>query len=101
METSLIKIIEYKNYNYELLALLTSYLNQLRDINYFLDFRTTNELLNKSEPIINRGEIISAYFTTFEEQYINKTKPVISDIRKIIENELKDYPQNIMILTEN
>lgn len=100
-ETILLKAVEYKHYKHELIALLTSYLNQMRDINYFLDFSNANELLIKTENGINNGEIISDYFTVLENQYIEKTQPVISDMRKIIESELKNYPKEKMVLTEN
>lgn len=100
-ETILLKVVEYKHFNQELVAFLTSYLNQMKDINYFLDFSNASELLIKTENGINKGELISDYFTVLENQYIGKTQPVISDMRKIIENELKVYPKKKMVLTEN
>lgn len=101
IETGLLKAIDYKYYNHEIVALLTSYLNQIRDINYFLDFKNANMLLHN---LANKQEIeqrIGDYFNVLNNEYITRTQPVISDIRKMIENELKDYPKDKMVCAEN
>jgi len=53
----------------------------------------------KDEPEIEQR--IADYFNVLNNEYINKTQPVISDIRKLIENELKDYPKEKIVCSEN
>lgn len=101
IETGLLKAIDYKYYNHEIVAFVTSYLNQIRDINYYLDFRSANDLmlnLNDKQEIEQR---IADYFDVLINEYINRTQPVISNIRKLIENELKDYPKEKMVCSES
>jgi len=101
IETGLLKVIDYKYYDYRIVALLTSYLNQIRDINYFLDFKNANELIHNFNDKHEIEQRIADYFNVLNNEYVNKTQPVISDIRKLIENELKDYPNEKMVCAEN
>lgn len=101
IETGLLKIIDYKYYDYKIVALLTSYLNQIRDINYYLDFKNANMLLRNLNDKQEIQTCIEDYFNVLNNEYINKTHPVIIDIRKLVENELKDYPKEKMIREEN
>lgn len=101
IETGLLKAIDYKYYNHEIVALLTSYLNQIRDINYYLDFKNANMLLHNLADKQEIEQRIGDYFNVLNNEYITKTQPVISDIRKMIENELKDYPKDKMVCAES
>lgn len=101
IEKGLLNVIDYKYYNYELVALLTSYINQIRDINHFLDFKNASDLLNNLNDKPDIEQLIAGYFNDLNIEYINKTQPVISRIRKIIENELKNYPKEKMVFKEN
>lgn len=101
IETVLLKVIDYKYYDYKIVALLTSYLNQIRSINYFLDFKNAKELMHN---LNNKQEIeqrIVDYFNVLNNDYIDKTQSVIPDIRKLIEIELKDYPKENMVCAES
>jgi hypothetical protein len=103
IELCLEKIVDYKDYKHELVVLLVSYINQIKELNYILDFRNARDILSK----INKNETreieerIGDYFDVFDIEYIDKAKPNISMIRKIIENELKDYPKEKMIFKED
>ena len=100
IEKGLANIIEYKNYKHELVALLVSHLNQIRSINQFIDFKNVSTL-NKNlqeKKIVEKS--IEGYFDTLSKEYINKTQPGISGIRKMIEDELKDYPKDKMVFIE-
>lgn len=92
-EQVLLKSIDYKHFNHDLVALLTSYQNQVRDINYFLDFNKASYLLRNLNDDVEKKKRISDYFSVLKNEYINKTQPVIADLREIIKNELKDYPK--------
>lgn len=102
VEKCLDKIIDYKDYKHELVVLLVSYINQIKELNYILDFRNARELISnmgKDETLDIEGRI-EDYFNTFNAEYIEKIKPNISTIRQIIEEELEDYPREKMIFKE-
>jgi len=103
VEKCLDKIVDYKEYKHELVVLIVSYINQIKELNYILDFRNARELmhkLGKDETLDIEGRI-EDYFNTFNVEYIEKAKPNISMIRQIIEKELEDYPREKMIFTES
>jgi len=103
VEKCLDKIVDYKNYKHELVVLLVSFINQIKELNYILDFRNARELmskLGKDEALDIEGRI-EDYFNTFNVEYIEKAKPNISMIRQIIEKELEDYPKEKMIFKES
>ncbi|MEI6062380.1 MAG: hypothetical protein WCR72_16895, partial [Bacteroidota bacterium] len=100
IEKGLANIIEYKNYKHELVALLVSHLNQIRSINQFLDFKNVSALNNNLQVKKCVEKSIESYFDTLSNEYINKTQPGISVIRKMIEDELKDYPEDKLIFAE-
>jgi len=91
IENGLNQIIEYKSFNQNLVVLTTSYLNNLRDINYFLEFSTANKVLQNQSDKSNIENQIKGYFETLKTEYINKTLPVIPDLMSLIEKEIKDY----------
>lgn len=98
-ENSLNRITGFKGYNHEIIGMLISYINQLKSINYLLDFNKANELIfNKN--IKQNIERISKYFEVLDTQYISITQSAISKIRILIETELKDYPQERLIFKE-
>jgi len=99
-EQCLSNIIEYKKFNHGLVALLTSYQNQIRDINFYLDFKNANEVLINQKDAQDIDSRIEDYFNVLKNEYIDKTQPAISDIRRLIENELEDYHKNKLILKE-
>lgn len=101
VETCLLKIIDYKYYNHKIVVLLTSYLNQIRDINFYLDFKNANDLLKNINDKKEIEQRISDYFNVLNKEYMDKTQPVISKIRILIENELKDYPKEKMVFIES
>lgn len=99
-EQCLSKIIDYKQFNHGLVALLTSYQNQIRDINFYLDFKNANEVLINQQDTQDIDSRIEDYFNVLKSEYINRTQSAISDIRKLIESELEDYHKNKLILKE-
>lgn len=102
VEKCLDKIVDYKDYKHELIVLLVSFINQIKLLNYILDFRNARELmskLGKDEAIDIKGRI-EDYFNTFNVEYIEKAKQSISMIRQIIEIELQEYPKEKMIFKE-
>lgn len=103
VEKCLDKIIDYKDYKHELIVLLVSYINQIKDLNYILDFRNARELMKKmdKDEAFDVEKRIEDYFNTFDVEYIEKAKPTISMIRQIIEKELETYPREKMIFKES
>lgn len=103
IEKCLDKIIDYEGFKHELVVFVVSYINLIKEFNYILDFRNARELMSKIVENENRDieERIEDYFDTLNVEYIDKAKLNISEIRKIIENELKDYPRDKMIFKEN
>ncbi len=103
VEKCLDKIIEYKDYKHELIVLVVSYINQIKDLNYILDFRNARKLMSKivNDKTFDIEKQIEIYFNTFNIEYIDKAKPNISMIRNIIEKELEDYPSEKMIFKES
>lgn len=103
IEKCLDKIINYEGFKPELVVFVVSYINLIKEFNYILDFRNARELMSKIIENENRDieERIEDYFDTLNVEYIDKAKLNISEIRKIIENELKDYPRDKMIFKEN
>jgi hypothetical protein len=75
-------------------------MNQIRNINYFIDFNNANAILLKVENNAEKKLHIKNYFAILRDQYINETKPVISQIRILIEKELKTYPKEKIINRE-
>lgn len=100
IEKGLANIIEYKNYKHELVALLVSHLNQIRSINQFLDFKKVSTINNNLQVKKDHTKHIEGYFDTLSKEYINKTQSGIPGIRKLIEDELKDYPKGKMVFAE-
>ncbi len=90
-ENTLSKIINYKRFNHEIVALLTSYLNQIRNINYFIDFKNANSILSKVDNIEEKKVHIKNYFETLKSEHIDKTKISLEELTNIINDELKDY----------
>lgn len=97
VENIVLKLTDYKNFDHAIVALLTSYLNNLKDINSYLDFRIANELLDNQVGNHDSKQIISDYFQTLRSEYVDKTQPVINDIQKLIKDELKNYPKEVFI----
>jgi len=102
VEKCLDKIIDYEDYNHKLVVFLVSYINQIKSLNNILDFRNVRELMSKTSKNETRDieKLIEGYFNTFNVEYIDKAKPNISTIRKLIENELKDFPKEKMVFKE-
>jgi hypothetical protein len=101
LETILLQTIEYKKYNHEVVAVLTSYLNQIRNINYLLDFRNAGLTLNLLDNKKDRINAIEDYFNHLDSEYINKTRPSISTIRLFIEKDLKNYSKAKLVNPES
>ena len=99
-ENTISKMVDYEKFNHEIVALLTSYMNQIRNINYFINFNNANAILSKVENKAEKKLHIKNYFTVLNDEYIHKTRPVISQIRILIEKELKDYPKEIIVNKE-
>jgi hypothetical protein len=100
IDASLKNIIEYKNFNHGIVALLVSYQNQLRNIIKALDFKNAKELLENK---INEDQIVDSiqeYFDVLNSQYLDKVQLMVPDIRKHIEQELKEYKLEKLILVE-
>ena len=91
IDASLKNIIEYKYFNHGIAALLISYQIQLRNIIKALEFKHLKDLLENN---INKDQIedsIKEYFASLNSQYLNTMQTMITDIRKHIEQEIKDY----------
>lgn len=99
-ENTISRIIDYKKFNHEIVALLTSYMNQIRNINYFIDFNNANAIISKVENNAEKKLHIKNYFSALKEQHIIKTESIISQIRIIIEEELSDYPKEMIVNRE-
>ena len=99
-EKSITHLIDYKTFNHEIVAYLASYINQIRNINYFLDFNNANAILSKIEDEAERKVHIKNYFLGLKTEYIDKTMPSISEIRILIEQELKNYPKDKIVNKE-
>jgi len=91
IENTLSKATNYKKFNHKLIALLTSYADNIRNINYFLDFTNAKEIITHQEQGQNIEHQIADYFETLNIEYIEKTQPVIKDLLKQISVELKNY----------
>jgi len=100
IESSIENITGYKRFNPQLLALLTSYQNQIRNINYFLDFTNANEIIMSIENSQEKENRIADYFQVIRTEYIIKTQPVISDMRRIIEKKMNKKYRKKLILKE-
>jgi len=91
IEASLPKIVNYRIYNSRLVTLLTSYLNQIRDINHYLDFKNAGILLNYIKDIKDIDCKITSYFYVLNTEYLDKAMINIEDIRNLISKELKGF----------
>lgn len=85
----LLQLIDYKGYNYDLITLLTSYNNQIKSLNYFLDFNSASEFLKL---IKDDEKDVKSYFESLENQYINKTQTTIIESQKIL--QVPNHPEN-------
>ena len=103
VEKCLDKIIDYKDYKHELIVLLVSYINHIKELNFILDFRNARELMSKlgTDETLDIEGRIEDYFNTFDVEYIKKARLNISMIRQIIEKELEDFPREKMIFRES
>lgn len=97
-EAILSKIIDYKKYERNIVAILTMYLNQLRDINFYLDFKNAREVLDYVNENRTVEEAINTYFAVFHEEYIDKAQTGNSNLHKLIEKELKLFPEVVIQL---
>lgn len=88
IEKGLLQAIEYKNCDYDIMAILTAYLTNLRDTNYFLNFDIANQLLQNQTNKKEIEEKIANYFDTLNREYINKTQSAISILKNLITTAL-------------
>lgn len=102
VEKCLDKIIDYECFKHEIVIFVVSYINLIKEFNYILDFRNARELMSKIRlnENIDIVEKIEGYFDTINVEYIDKAKLNISELRRIIENELKDFPRDKIIAKE-
>ncbi|MBR06974.1 MAG: hypothetical protein CMP48_04735 [Rickettsiales bacterium] len=87
----LLQLVEFEDYQQELIVLLTSYNNQIKSLNYFLDFENAVELLNELEESDNG---IAAYVSVLDQEYISKSQSTITEIQLILKDELKHLPKS-------
>lgn len=97
-EAILSKIIDYKNYERDIAVLLTMYLNQLRDINIYLDFKNAREVLNYLTENRTKEESITIYFDVFQQEYLDKAQTGNANLHKLIDRELKSFSEKVIDL---
>ena len=85
----LLNLIEYKNYDHTLVVLCTSYSNQIKSLNYFLDFENANELIKYLD---EDDQSIEPYISELDKEYISKTQSTIYEIQTILQQELSHLP---------
>lgn len=90
IESVLSNMIKYESFNKELAAYINAYLYNLRDINFYLDFHTANELIGKLNSDQNIESLISSYYDKLNDEYITKTELINLHIVKLLEIELKE-----------
>lgn len=86
IETILINIVKYDNFDMHLVANIQALLFNLRDINFVLDFHTANELLLKLDKKGLETYIVN-YYDRIDQENINKTKLCISQIIKLLNSK--------------
>lgn len=98
IEKSITDISDYDESDQRLAALLTSYKNLLKEINFYIDFSTLNSMLADNTIQSEGKSLIPSYIHVLNTEYIEKTQPKIELIQDLISHELEDYPKDKMIL---
>jgi hypothetical protein len=85
----LLNLIVYKEYDHTLVVLCTSYSNQIKSLNYFLDFENASELMKN---MTDEDKSIEPYISQLDKEYITKTQSTIFEIQIILQQELSHLP---------
>lgn len=94
-EKGILNLIDYKHFNHGIVAFVVSYQNQIREINSCIDFKNAKELLANMNDIHDIDKRIADYFDVLDNEYTKKAQQLNYEIQKLIEKELKGYPQKI------
>ena len=88
IQKSLDNIISHHSFNRSLALSLTVYMNQIREINFYLDFRRGIQLLENFQTKQERDDAIESYFNVLENEFLTKTEKTTSEIIQTIDDQL-------------
>lgn len=101
IETLILKMLDYKNFNSLVVVKLLAYVSQAKAIIEYIDFHNANQLLENLITDEDKDECINLYLDNINNEYVNKMIPLISEIRLNIENkDLKDYSKEKLLFKE-
>lgn len=93
------RLLEYDNFDHEIVALLSTHINKLNETNANIDFSVAKNMKVPEGESITK-EQIDEYFNKIDQDNIQKVEQSIPLIRTLIEYELKDFPKELFVESE-
>ncbi len=90
------RILEYEQFDHEIVALLSTFINLLNEINVNVDFTSASMILSSNQDD-NYSNHIRKYFEHIEKDNLDKISFTIPLLRSMIEEKLKSTPINLLI----
>jgi len=100
-DSILSKIIDYKRYERSVFVNLAIYLNQLRDVNTYLNFKIARDINSTLNDAIVSENSIQVYFSVLQNDHINRAKTGNVKLKLLIEKELHKFPKEQVSIIEN
>lgn len=88
IETVLINMVKYENFDVHLVANIQAHLYNLRDLNFILNFKTANQLLLKLDNT-GLGIYIGNYYDRINRENIDKTKLSIFQTIELLKTNIR------------
>ncbi len=85
----LLTLTEYKEYDYYLVVLCTSYSNQIKSLNYSQNFENANELM---KTVQDKKGNLKTYIESLEKNHLSKTQTTIYKIQSKLQKQLSHLP---------
>lgn len=93
------RLLEYDDFNHQIVALLSTHINKLNETNDNVNFRVAQKIkLPKGETM--NEEAIGKYFEKIRKDNIEKIEQGIPLIRTMIEHELEGFPKDLFVESE-
>lgn len=93
-----LKILEFENYNSNLLPKVSNYINTVKSLNRSFDYKTVFSVLQKLKMPLNE-DIINTYFQEIISD-LDKIDLGIQELQKLLKKEISRFPQNDILMSE-
>lgn len=93
------RLLDFENFNTKLVSTISLYINSVEGLNYSLDFTQMKITIDRLDGKLDFAEAIHRYFMTLFE-HLDKLKKAREELIRAIIHEIKSFPQNNIIISE-